>query len=126
MSRTLKIAFQYETESGLYDLEAQVENDAKDSYTCVNIVGAEEVRDDVWQAMAELACEKAWEQDNQPRNWRGCECIGRDEGMLRRAEHERDCPLRLCPDERARYLDIAADEQVERAVRAYENKRREK
>lgn len=97
---TLSICFQYESENFLYDLEAQVEKDGPESYTCVNIVGAEDVADPLWRIMAEKAEELAWQRDNAPKNKAGCECPPHGEGTLAEMIHDDTCPIKLSKDER--------------------------
>lgn len=108
--KTHNIAFQYESENFLYDLEAQVEQDGDDSYSCVNIVGAEDVGDELWRCMASKAEDLAWERDNQPRNTHtGCDCLPKV-NPLDQAIHDDTCPLRLRGEEREAFEDLVRKE----------------
>lgn len=106
--RTITVGFEFCCDAYTYQIEAEVEVDAPDSYTCTHINGADEVNDHVYQCIKEMAEEKAWTLDNQPKNPRsGCQCPPYVDG---RTTHDADCPLKLQGAEREAYIDLLAKE----------------
>lgn len=75
--RTITVEFPYATDEGFeYQVSAQVEIDAPDSYTMVHATGCDDVSDHVYSCIKQKAEEVAWEQEHRPRNSRtGCDCL---------------------------------------------------
>lgn len=113
--RTITICFTYSDDIHTWDIEAQVENDAPDSYSCVNLTGCDEVSDKTWDIICAKAEELAWERDQvKPKNKRtGCDCPPYGEGTLAEIIHEDTCPIKLSRDEREAFNDLLRKEKRE-------------
>lgn len=110
--KTVEVAFEYSDDVHTWHVIAQVETNG-DDYKCIMIDGADEASDHVHACIEQKAEEKAWEQENKPRNWKGCNCVPSGSGTLAEVEHEQLCPLKLQGEEREAFNDLLRKEKRE-------------
>jgi hypothetical protein len=101
---TCTVSFVYDDGFGrVWDVTCEVEVDAPESYTCTNVIGADEVNDHLYRCICEKAEELVSEREQQLRNAAGCECPPVGDGTLAQMIHEDTCPIRLSKAERKIY-----------------------